>query len=68
VFRVRNAIFIGVSLKSFVVFLVSLLLYVKVRHFIACVVCASDEIRNRHLENTSQKYYSLSQLGRFPRI
>jgi type IV secretory pathway VirB3-like protein len=68
VFRFRNTIFIGVSIKSFVIFLVSLPLYVKVSNFVDSIVYASDEIRTRHLENASQKYYRLSQLGRFPRL
>jgi hypothetical protein len=34
VFHVQNATFIGVSLKGFVIFFVSLLLYVKVAHLI----------------------------------
>jgi hypothetical protein len=36
VFSVQNATFICVSLKSFVVFLVPLPLYVKVKHFFPC--------------------------------
>jgi hypothetical protein len=54
VFRVRNTIFIGVSLKSFVMFLVSLPLYVQASLFVVSIVCVSDEIRTRHLENTSR--------------
>jgi hypothetical protein len=34
VFRVLNAIFISVSLKSFVIFLISFPLYVKMAHFV----------------------------------